>query len=147
MRISGSTSCRIAGRIGLLGVAALVSCTVGDPFAPSVDNMAGAYTAGRLVTADSSGVIDWLAAGGTLTLTLSSDGSMSGRLFLPGGGASGGDLDADMAGDWLLIGHTVSFGQVAQTFVRELDFVAARDRLAADRYFGDSLRVIVVLTK
>jgi len=131
----------------LLGVAALVSCTVGDPFAPTVDNMAGEYTAGRLVTADVSGVNNWIAAGGTLTLTLSSDGSMSGRLFLPGGGASGGDLDADMAGSWLLVGHTVTFGQAAETFVRQLDFVADKDRLAADHYFGDSLRVIIVLTK
>jgi hypothetical protein len=133
-------------RLTFLAVA-LVSCTVGDPFAPTVDNVSGVYTAGRIVSADAAGVTDWMAAGGTLTLTLSSNGSLSGRLFLPGGGAGGGDLDANMAGSWLLIGHTVSFGQAAETFVRELDFLADKDRLAADRYFGDSLRVIVVLTK
>lgn len=131
----------------LLGVVALMSCRVGDPFAPTVANMAGAYTAHALVIADTAGAIDWIDAGGSLTLTLSANGSLSGRLFLPGGAAGGGDLDEDMAGNWSLIGHTISFGQAAQTFVREMDFTAGQDRISVDHYFGTTLRVIIVLTK
>jgi hypothetical protein len=131
----------------LLGVVALMSCRVGDPFAPTVANMAGAYTAHALVIADTAGAIDWIDAGGSLTLTLSANGSLSGRLFLPGGAAGGGDLDEDMAGNWFLIGHTISFGQAAQTFVRDMDFTADQDRISVDHYFGTTLRVIIVLTK
>ena len=142
---------RVDAGFGALGralvVAALVSCKVGDPFAPTVENVSGAYTAGRLVTADAAGFVNWIAAGGSLTLTLSTDGTTSGRLFLPGGAPGGGDLDEDMAGHWLLVGHTVQFGQAAQTFVRNMDFHAEQDRLAADQTFGGTQRVIIVLTK
>lgn len=144
MRIDAQGLRAVVG--GLVAVAALGSCKVGDPFAPTVENMAGNYTAGRLVTADAAGFVDWIKAGASLTLTLSSDGTTSGRLFMPGG-APGGDLDADMAGTWLLVGHTVFLGQAAETFMRGIDFTAAQDRLAGDQTFGDSLRVIVVLTK
>jgi hypothetical protein len=81
--------------------------------------------------------------GGSLTLTLTADGKTSGRLFLPGGAQDGGDVDADMAGTWGLIGHTVQFGQAAETFVRLMDFNADMDRLASDQYFGTTLRVII----
>lgn len=133
--------------LSLLGVLALMSCRVGDPFAPTVDKMAGTYIAHQMVTVDTAGFVNWLDAGGSLTLTLSADGSLSGRLFLPGGAAGGGDLEADMAGSWLLIGHTIQFGQVADTFVRDMDFIADQDRISGDQYFGTSLRVIIVLTK
>ena len=131
----------------LLGALALASCSVGDPFAPTVDNMAGTYAASQIVTADASGFVDWIDVGGTLSLTLSADGKTSGRLFLPGGAAGGADLDADMAGTWLLVGHTIQFGQAAETFVRAIDFNAGQNRIAGDQYFGDSLRVIIVLIK
>jgi hypothetical protein len=130
----------------LLGALALMSCRVGDVFVPTPDNMVGAYTATQLLTADPSGIVNWLDAGGSLTLTLNADGKTSGHLFLPGGAPGGGDLDADMAGSWLLIGHTVLLGQAAETFVREMDFTADLDRLAGDKSFG-ALRVIIVLTK
>lgn len=145
MRIDAQGLRAVVG--GLVAVAALGSCKVGDPFAPTVENMAGNYTAGRLVTADAAGFVDWIKAGASLTLTLSSNGTTSGRLFMPGGASGGGDLDEDMAGNWLLVGHTVFLGQAAQTFVRNIDFSAEQDRLAGDQTFGDSLRVIIVLTK
>jgi hypothetical protein len=144
MRISGSTFCRVAG------VAALAACAVPDPFVPTVDNMVGAYTATQLVTADANGYVDWIAAGGSLTLTLNANATTTGRLFLPGGATGGGDLDEDMVGTWLLIGQTIQLGQAAQTFVRQMDFIAEENRLAGDKYFGtapDTLRVIIILTK
>jgi len=120
---------------------------VGDVFVPTPENMVGAYTATQLVTADPSSVVNWLEVGGSLTLTLTADGKTSGHLFLPGGAQDGGDVDADMAGTWLLIGHTVQLGQAAETFVREMDFNADMNRLAGDKYFGTTLRVIITLTK
>jgi hypothetical protein len=131
----------------VLGALALVSCSVGDPFVPTVDNMAGQYTASQIVFANPSGVVNWIDSGGTLTMTLSPNATTSGRLFLPGGAEGGGDLDADMAGTWLLIGNTIQFGQAAQTFVRAMDFSAGQNRIAGDHYFADSLRVIIVLFK
>ena len=145
MRIDAQRLRAVAG--GLAAVAALGSCKVGEPFAPTVENMAGNYTAGRLVTADAVGVVDWLKAGASLTLNLSSNGTTSGRLFMPGAASGGGDLDADMTGTWLLVGHTVFLGQAAETFMRGIDFTAGLDQLAGDQTFGDTVRVIVVLTK
>ena len=130
----------------LLALVAVVACSV-NPFAATVGNTAGDYTAHFLMTTDSSGAVDWIARGATLTLGLARDGTTSGRLFVPGGGAGGGDVSADMAGVWLLVNGTVSFGQTADTFVRNMDFVPSPDRLSGDHTFADGKRVRIVLTK
>ena len=125
---------------------AVVGCSA-DPFLPSFENMAGDYTAHVLLTSDNAGAVDWIACGATLTLGLGRDGTTSGHLFVPGGGEGGSDLNADMAGVWLLVGGKVSFGQTADTFVRNMDFVPSQDRLSGDHTFADGTRVRVVLTK
>ena len=125
---------------------AVVGCSA-DPFLPSFENMAGDYTAHVLLTSDNAGAVDWIACGATLTLGLGRDGTTSGHLFVPGGGEGGSDLNADMAGVWLLVGGKVSFGQTADTFVRNMDFVPSQDRLSGDHTFDDGTRVRVVLTK
>ncbi len=130
----------------LLACVAVVACSV-DPFVPTVERVAGDYTAHFLMTNDSSAAVDWIAHGATLTLGLARDGSTSGHLFLPGGGAGGADVSADLAGVWLLVGGTVSFGQTADTFVRNMDFVPSEGRLSGDHTFADGKRVRVVLTK
>ena len=131
----------------LLALAALAACAVADPFIPTPSNMAGAYSAVQMVQADTQGVHDWLAAGARLDLSLVQDGTLSGHLFLPNSITGTGDLDADMAGTWLLGGNIIQFGQAAATFVREIDFSAGPDRIIGDKTFGDSLRIIIVLTK
>jgi len=130
----------------LLPLVAVVACSV-NPFAATVENVAGDYTAHFLMTNDSLGAVDWIAHGATLTLGLARDGSTSGHLFLPGGGAGGADVSADLAGVWLLVGGTVSFAENADTFVRNMDFVPSPDRLSGDHTFADGKRVRVVLTK
>ena len=130
----------------LLALVAVVACSV-NPFSATVENVAGDYTAHFLMTNDSSGAVDWIARGATLTLGLKRDGATSGHLFVPGGGTGGADVNADMAGVWLLVGGTVSFGQTADTFVRNMDFVPSPDRLSGDHTFADGKRVRVVLTK
>jgi hypothetical protein len=82
-----------------------------------------------------------------MTITLAADGSTSGHLFVPGGAEAGADLSEDMAGTWLLVGRTVQFGQTADTFVRDVDFTASRDRLSAQHTFADGTALRIVLTK
>lgn len=131
----------------LLGFVAFASCHVGDPFLPSPENMSGAYTATQLITVDPNGPVDWLKAGASLHITLTLDGKTSGRLFMPGAAPGGGDLDEDMAGTWLVYGYTLQIAQAAPTFIRNIDFIAEENRIAGDQYFGDTLRVIIILTK
>lgn len=141
MKISGNTFCR------LLGVAVLASCKVADPFLPTPDNMVGTYTARQLIAVMPDSAIDWLAGGASLTLTLSADSKSSGRFFLPASLAGGTDLDADMAGTWLLYGYTLVLAQDAESFVRHMDFTAQENRLAGDQTMPDGVRIIVILTK
>ena len=51
-----------------------------------------------------------------------------------------------MEGTWTLTGTTVHFSQIADTFVRDMDWIASENRLSGDKTFG-AVRVRVVLTK
>lgn len=132
----------------------LAACGDGplDPGSPSMAVVAGEYDAadtfGALsftTTADGE-TTDWLAAGARLTLTLDADGTVAGRLFIPGGDEDGSDMDADMAGTWTLSGTTVRFEQEADTFVRDMPFTYTDKVLSGDRTFSD-VRVRVVLVE
>jgi hypothetical protein len=62
---------------------------------------------------------DELAAGSFLTLNLTLDGLVSGRLHMAALGTNP-VVDADMAGTWNLNGKDVTFTQTADTFVRNM---------------------------
>ena len=47
----------------LLAAFVVVACSV-DPFVPTVERVAGDYTAHFLMTNDSSAAVDWIARGG-----------------------------------------------------------------------------------
>jgi len=129
----------------LVAVAAVVTCS--DSFTPTLENVVGDYTFESLTAVtDTGGTQDWVAAGATITISLGTNGTTTGHLFLPGAGDGGADVNADMAGTWTLTDGIVEFGQTADTFVRDMTFSARKDRLAADRTFTGA-RVIVVLTK
>lgn len=91
-------------------------------------------------------VTDQLARGASLTISLATDGTTTGRLIVPGGNEDGGDLNADMAGTWTLDDDTVNFDQNADTFVRDLPFKVRENRLEGDRAFNDT-RVQMTLAK
>ncbi len=131
-------------RPSLVAVAAVVACS--DSFSPTVDNVAGGYVLNTLVTTETAGTTDWRARGATFTITLATNGTTTGHLFIPGAGAGGGDFNADMAGTWTLTGSTVEFAQTADSFVRDMAFKAAENRLTGDETFSGT-RVRVVLTK
>ena len=119
---------------------------------PTVAIVAGSYTAegnfGTIVftttTAGSPEVTDWLAQGGSLTMTLNEDGTTAGRLFVPGADEDGGDFDEDLTGTWSLSDGVVTFDQPADTFIRDMAFEYADGRLNGEETFGDTtIRVIL----
>ena len=136
------------GRVALC--LALVSGGCGDdddPFSPTVENVAGSYTATTFnVESDVVGPVDLLASGATVTATLNEDGTTTGRLFVPNAGEDGSDVDEDLTGTWTLTGNTVTFNQSGDTFIRDVDFVATENRLTGEGTF-EGTDILLVLTR
>ncbi len=123
----------------------IVACS--DSFSPTAENVAGDYRLDRLITVtDPGGTKDWVAAGATFAISLNTNGTTTGHLFLPHASDNGFDINADMTGTWTITGHSVNFDQTADTFVKDWPFTAGRDRLTIDRTDAEG-RVIVVLRK
>lgn len=120
---------------------AVVACS--DSFSPTVETVSGAYQL-QSFTTDSGGTHkDWMAAGATLELLLSPAGDVIGELWVPIDSLFG---FANMQGTWELSGKTVHFTQTVDTFVRDVDWIAGKDRLSGDETFG-AVRVRIVLTR
>ena len=95
----------------------LLACSAGTEVeAPDAE---GAYAATTLTAVDATETIDVLADGGSLILTLHGNGTTTGRLFAPGAGEDGENLDEDLAGTWSQTGEQVTFSQAADTFIRD----------------------------
>ena len=94
----------------------------------------GNYIGTTIIFVDGADTTDLQASGAFFNLTLGENTGLAGRLFIPGGGASGTDLDADMAGAWTfdLVGQIVRFVQQADTFVGESEWPASRDGFAIE---------------
>src|SRR5512145_2544615 len=130
-------------------VASIVACS-DSPFTPTTESVAGDYSLQTLTTTDTSGTTNWVVAGSTLTLRLETNGTTIGHFFAPGAGEAGSDFNADMAGTWSLSGDRITFTQTADTFVRDMDFIAGKGRLSGDQTFSFNAvptRVRIVLTK
>lgn len=84
-----------------------------DPVALTLDLVAGSYTATEF-TADGQ---DILAAGGTLEMVLTSDGTVTGEMHLPA--SAGGPFTADLAGTFSVSDQGLTFTQAADTFIRD----------------------------
>jgi hypothetical protein len=137
---------RLTGAVALGLVVALAGCG-DDSFSPNVENVAGAYSATTFTLTTSSGTIDLLAIGSEISITLESDGTTTGSLFIPDLGEGGSDVEGDLTGTWTLSGSTVTFDQPgADTFIRDIEFTAERDRLTSEgTEGGQTFRL--VLTK
>jgi len=122
------------GGLGLAGVAVLAACQGSQVFetvgtgAVIREDLVGTFDATSFTMTIDGATTDLLAAGGSLTLTLSFAGDVSGRLVAPGAGEQGADLDEDMVGSWTFdsITHIVHFTQTTHTFVRLAVFVPSR---------------------
>ncbi|HEX2218238.1 MAG TPA: hypothetical protein VHG35_05500 [Gemmatimonadales bacterium] len=133
--------------VALCAAMAIAACGDDDSFSPTVDNVAGSYTATTFtVETDLVGTVDLLAAGATVSAVLDADGTTTGRLFIPEGDDDGSDLDVDLAGTWTLAGDTVTFSQTGGSFITDVDFVASENRLTGEGTFDDT-DVLLVLTK
>lgn len=100
-----------------------------DPSAPGLDAaaVAGDYSAIQFVGEGE----DVLAAGGSLVLGLSPDGTVSGQMKVPAT-ISGGPIQADMSGSFRVSGDRVTFQQAADTFVRDTEWVFSGGTLTDD---------------
>ncbi len=122
----------------------LGACGGHNPFSPMVATVAGSYAASSFTLSSSAGTTDLLALGSTVAITLAADGTTSGRLFIPGGAEDGSDVDVDLVGTWALSGATVTFNQTGDTFIRDSEFTAARNRLTGEGTFsGTVIRLVL----
>jgi hypothetical protein len=133
--------------LALVLALALGSCGGADTFSPTVETVAGSYTASLLTLSSSVGTTDLLALGSTVAITLAVGGTTSGRLFVPGGADDGSDLDVDLAGTWALSGSTVTFQQAGDTFIRDVEFTAGPNELNGEGMFsGAIIRLVLAKT-
>jgi hypothetical protein len=134
--------------LGLLTESAAVFQVLGPGTvaSPEMAAVVGTYQATSFTMEEAGVTTDWLARGASITLTLGSDGSTRGRLFVPGGGEGGSDFDEDLTGTWELIGTTLRLRHAAATFLRQMTFSVATSRVSAEETFGGVV-VRVVLSK
>lgn len=131
---------------GLLASVLLLAACDSPTGVPIPAEVAGSYRATVLTTRAGGAVVDQLAGGTELRITLDPSGATTGRLFVPHGDENGRDLDADLAGRWTLRGDTVRFEQQADTFVRDIPFLVREDRLEGAADFGP-VRIEVSLAR
>jgi hypothetical protein len=125
----------------------LVATACGEGFSPTIDTVAGPYTATQLtLTQTGQPTIDLLATGASLTLTLLNQGTTEGRLFVPGGDENGADIEVSLAGTWSLAGNRVTPHLDANTFLQGLELTAS-DRHFVGVYSGSVAVVHVRLQK
>lgn len=117
-----------------------------DSFSPSVENVAGSYHATAFTAQSGAGTTDLLALGATVVVSLATDGTTTGHLFVPLAGPGGANLDEDLAGTWTLSGNTVTFNQTAGTLIQGLEFTADQNVLTGEGAFT-GLTIRLVLTK
>lgn len=117
-----------------------------DGFDPTVDDVAGSYTASAFTLTSGDGEFDLLAFGATVTATLNADGTTSGRLQVPGGVGGQDAIDEDLAGTWSLSGTTVTFSPSASSLISDVDFAVGPNRLTGEGIYMGAV-LLLVLTK
>ena len=91
----------LSTRATTLALAAILSSCGDDDndvFSPTIDNVAGSYSAATLTVTSPSGTVDFLALGAEVDVILAANGTTTGHLFVPGGGEDGEDFEADLTG-------------------------------------------------
>jgi len=101
-------------------------------FNPTVDDVAGSYSASAFTLTSGNGDFDLLAIGASVTATLNADGTTTGRLQVPGGVGGAGAIDEDLAGTWSLSGTTVSFSPSASSLLTDVDLAVGPGTLTGE---------------
>jgi hypothetical protein len=117
-----------------------------DGFNPTVDDVAGTYTASAFTLTSGNGEFDLLAIGATVTATLNADGTTTGRLQVPGGVGGQGAIDENLAGTWSLSGTTVTFSPSASSLLTDVDFAVGPSTLTGEGIYMGAV-LLLVLTK
>jgi len=127
----------------LATVLLLASCGDDGGFSPTVENVSGSYSASSFTLTSSSGVVDLLATGASVAVTLDPAGTTTGQLLLPGDDTVG-DHNEDLAGTWTLTGGKVTISPTGPSVLRFTEFTAASDRLTGERDLsGETLRLVL----
>jgi hypothetical protein len=113
-----------------------------DSLGPTVDDVAGSYTATTFTVNE----LNLLAIGASVSATLDADGTTTGRLLVPGGGEGGSDLDEDLTGTWELTGSTVTFSQTGSSLITDVEFAVGPGTLAGEGIYQGAV-LVVVLTR
>jgi hypothetical protein len=124
----------------LFAAAACSSSTDANP-------LAGSYVATTFqVTPTGESMIDVLAYGGTLSITIADDNTTSGTLFIPAS-LAGEAFTESLAGTAVQTGNRVGFTQVSDTFVRNLTFTINGSTLQTVNQPLNGAMFTVVLTR
>lgn len=116
-----------------------------DGFSPTVDDVAGTYTAVTFTLQSGEDDFDLLALGASVTATLDEDGTTSGQLFVPAlEGPTG--IEEDLTGTWALNGTTVTFTPEESTLLTDVDFTVGPNTLTGEGTYQGAL-LLLVLTK
>ena len=123
----------------------LASCSDNDA---NPTTLAGTYNASAFtVTPSGQAAINVLSAGGSLTMTITSDGVVSGSMSLPASVTGGAPLVADMIGVATQSGTTVTFDQTADTFVRDLNWKLSAEGLSVTSQSAGSASYTITLAR
>jgi hypothetical protein len=117
-----------------------------DGFNPTMDDVAGQYSATAFTLTSGNSEFDLLAIGATVTATLNPDGTTSGRLLVPGGVGGADAVDEDLAGTWSLSGTTVTFSPSASSLLTDVDFAVGTNTLTGEGIYMGAV-LLLVLTK
>lgn len=126
-------------RFALAALSVATACTIGDTLGSS-NFLTGSYAASIfVVTPTGQAPLNVLAAGGTLSITITSSGATSGSLNVPASVTGGSAFTASMAGTATITTLTVQFSQDADTFVRDLVWSRVGSELrVVDQVAGNS---------
>ena len=131
----------------LTATAAATACGDGSgPATVSMAEVAGVYQATTLTLENTEGFFDELARGGSINLTLTTQGNTTGRLFVAGGNADGSDFEADLTGTWELEGPVVRLDHPSDSFLRDIGLLYDRGTLAGEQNTVGAT-ISVVLTR
>ena len=136
-------------RQGLIALAVgltLAGCS--DDNGTDISDVAGSYEATTfVVTPDGEGPIDVIAAGGFINITINSNGTTTGDMFLPAS-VAGTDQAFSMDGTASIVGsEQVAFDQVADSFFRELTFTIEAEELVVLEQRAGSAVFTITLTR
>jgi hypothetical protein len=111
-------------------------------------SVTGSYTATTFVVAPSGQpAMDVIAKGGSLSIVIASDNTVTGNLLLPASVTGGAVFTASMAGTVTRNGASVQFQQSADTFVRNLSWTPNGNTLQVTNQVVAATTYTITLTR